>query len=121
MISSYHTGRSYLQQHSHIVSSLHRTIRDNFKENHISRHNLATLECALDILAKTVIRPPIFHQLTHEEGLLQLLLRTFQSFKELYAKGNKAIETVLAAATALLTQVAIHRKGRELLTATIYF
>lgn len=76
----------------------------------------------MDILRKMAIRPAFFHRIIEERGMVDLVLCIFQTVRTFYLKGGKSLYAAALTSTAhLLTQLAIHRKGRILLARTSYF
>ena len=79
------------------------------------------LESCFDILTKLVPKAEIFKKMLKEEEVIYLVLRTFKTFKKIYMKGNKALESILISVSSFLSEIALHRQGRSLLAKTHYF
>lgn len=88
----------------------------------MKENSVETLTICFDVLRKIAIRQKVFKKIIEEKGLVDLILKTFETFKVLYLKGGKSLYTkALTANTRLLTQLVLHRKGRETLQKKNYF
>lgn len=68
------------------------------------------------------IRPVVFRKVLEDEGLVDTVLATFETLKALFLKGAGTLCTKAFTYNAMaLTQLVLHRKGREVLQRKHYF
>lgn len=119
LVSNYYEGRSYLESYLKIASDLSSIVGAHFKQLNTSEVGIATLTTCFNALRKLTIRHKIFNRIVEEKGFIQLVLRVFEILRTLYLKGGKErYSNALLATADFLTQIIIHKKGRQIITAT---
>lgn len=104
IMSSYLSGRAYIEKYGRIVAEMKSIIVEHYHETNLPPHHLDTLIICFDVLKKLVIRPVVFKKIIEEKGLIEIVLTIFETLKALFLKGGKSLYTkALTYNTMLLT------------------